>query len=474
MIGISLFFIPFCIRFIITPFILFRTSRRYRSKKRPSEEIWHTEESRELSEKMFTRIKKILYHSESFQVSEDIQSLMGMLISPDAEAGTLGSLRFDFSPVRFLETLLMAYEDLHNETERRVLLRYLLKRRIKWFIPFQRGMVIQKIINKIPLVDFLNRKGLFSQGFRLIMIPLLGLPGLLFYSIRSLVIRGIWAGLVRYYYTVFLLRIAYYLIYLYGGNTDELNKRREKFSRNEIIRKGLHYDRELSLMPDPDRHEEYLSTMILKYEEILKEAEFTADPLYTMKERPQSKKHHLNTRLRELMRRSLSVLHQQLSEDSQKPGIRETAMRLLKELPGVRYPGSSQPWQHYKIIQGVNAGYRLLMISLSRVYTNAPGSHFAMERISVDLIRQARDFSRQPLVTLLSKTGKISYKAMKPLLRLRRLNKLRKKTTPGGVVSLSIPLLGKLIQDRWKELVIYRLGRAIVRYTLIEEDTTLL
>jgi len=474
MVALSLVFIPFCIRFIITPLILFHTSRRYHSKKRPVEERWHSRESRELSVKMFHQIKKILYHSESFQVSEDIQSLLGMLIPPDAKGSTLEALRFNFTPVRFLETLLMAYEDLHNQAEKRFLLRYLLKRQIKWFLPFQRGMAIQKIINKIPLIDFFNRKGLFSQVFRLVMIPLFGLPGLLFYSIRSLVIRSIWAGLIRYYYTIFLLRASYYLIYLYGGDTDNLSKRCERFSRNEIIRKGLHYDRELSLMPDPDRQDESLSSMILKYKEILEEAGFVADPLYTMEEAPRGKKHRLKTQLKGLMRRSLSALHQQLSEDPEKQEIRKTAIHLLMELPGVRYPGSSQPWQHYRIIQGVNVGYRLLMISLSRVYANAPGSHFAMERISVDLIRQARNFSRQPLISLLSRTGKVSYKAAKPLLRLRKLNKLRKKASPGGVISLSIPLLGKLIQDRWKELILYRLGRAIIRYSLIEEDTTLL
>ena len=190
---------------------------------------------------MYKRIRRILYHSETFQVSTDLKSLLAILIP--AGEDDLESLRFDFTPVRFLETLLLAYEDLHLEAEKHILLRYLLKRRIKWFRPFQGGMKFQKTINSIPVVDYFNRKGLFTQGFRLILIPLIGLPGLLFYVFRSIIIRGIWAGLIRYYYTLFLFRASHYLIYLYGGNTEVLLERCKKFSRKEIIRKGLHYDR---------------------------------------------------------------------------------------------------------------------------------------------------------------------------------------------------------------------------------------
>ena len=471
MIGVSLLIIPLSVRYIITPLILFSVSRRYHSQKRPEDELWMEGESRKLADRMYRRIRSILYHSESFQLSADLKSLLGILIPAEEGEDVLESLRFDFSPVRFLETLLLAYEDLHLEAEKRILLRYLLKRRVKWFKPFQGGMKFQRMINSIPVVDFFNRKGLLSQGFRLVLIPLVGLPGILLYALRSIVIRGIWAGLIRYYYTCFLFRAAHYLIYLYGGNTIALTERCKKFSRREIIRKGLHYDRELSLLPDPSIKPETLTEMLDAYERIMSDAGFAHDPIYTLKEQPRNIGHGLRRQAKGLFRRTLSALNHQFTEKKESQGMRETALRLLLELPGKRYPGRKDPWMNYRIIQGLNVSYRLLMISLSRVYSNAPGSHFAMERVSVDLIRQAREFSRQPLVALLSRTGKNSYKTIKPLLRLRKLIRLRSRTTPMGVATLSMPLLGKLIQERWKELILYRLGRAIIRYSIFEEET---
>ncbi len=471
MTGISLLIIPLSIRYIITPLILLSVSRRYRSKKRSKDELWMEGESRKLADRMYGRIRSILYHSESFQLSTDLKSLLGILIPAGEGEDVLESLRFDFSPVRFLETLLFAYEDLHLEAEKRFLLRYLLKRRIKWFKPFQGGMKFQRMINSIPVIDFFNKKGLFTQVFRLILIPLIGLPGILLYTLRSITIRGIWAGLIRYYYTHFLFRAGHYLIYLYGGNTVALMERRKKFSRSEIVRKGLHYDRELSLLPDPEIKPETLTEMLSTYEQIMTDAGFAHDPIYTLKEQPRNIGHGLRRQVKGMFRRTLSALNHQFTEKEENQGMRETALRLLLELPGKRYPGRKDPWMNYRIIQGLNVSYRLLMISLSRVYSNAPGSHFAMERVSVDLIRQAREFSRQPLIALLSRTGRNSYKAIKPLLHLRKLNRLRSRTTPMGVATLSMPLLGKLIQDRWKELILYRLGRAVIRYSIFEEET---
>ncbi len=475
---ISLVFIPVMVRFIITPIILFGISRRYRGKKVPLSEQWQESASRRLQEKLFKKIKKILLHSETFLLTEDVKTLLMEFIPPESRTNpaeeVLKTLKLNFSPVRLLETLLLAYEDLHNKVESRFFLRYLLTRKLKWYRPFQRSMKLQKVLNSIPVVDFINRRGLVAQLLRLVLIPLIGLPGLVLYTIRSILIRGVWSGLIRYYYTVFLFRASYYLIYLYGGNTENLSQRRRRFSRSEIIRKGNHFDRELQIVPQEEGHRELLLAMLERYEKILTGSGYEKDRIFSLSgDREKSKRHRLSDSLNGLLRRSLSVLNEHLSEETGKPGLRETALKLLKELPEERYPGRRAPWMNYRITQGLNVSYRLLMISLSRIYTNAPGSHFAMENLSVDLIRQAREFTRNPLINLLSKTGRNSYKVLKPVMRLRRFNQLRKKTTPAGVVSLSFPLFGKMIQDRWKEVILYRLGRAVIRYSIIEDHSLL-
>ena len=475
---ISLILIPVIVRFVITPVILFSTSRRYFSAGKMKGVRWQEKSSRDLWDKLYRKIRKILIHSETFQILDDLKNLLMEFIPPEkisaGEDLSFKTLKLNFSPVRLLETLLLAYEDLHIKVERQFLLRYLLTRRLKWFRPFQRSMKIQKMINALPIVDFINRRGLVVQALRLILIPLIGLPGILIYSLRSILIRGVWSGMIRYYYTVFLLRAAYYMIYLYGGNTEELSKRRRQFSRSEIIRKGKHFDRELQLVPQEEGKQDLLQAMLKHYESILEESGYQKDSRFSLSSgESRSARHKVSESLNSFLRRSLSVLNEHLSEESEKPGLRETTLRLLKELPEERYPGRTAPWMSYRVTQGLNVSYRLLMISLSRIYTNAPGSHFAMENISVDLIRQARDFSKNPMISLLSRTGRKSYRILKPIMRIRQLSKISRKATPSGVVSLSVPLFGRIIQDRWKEMILYRLGRAIIRYS-IQEDHSLL
>ncbi len=475
---ISLILIPVIVRFIITPIILFSTSRRYFSPGKMKGAQWQEQSSRDLWVQLYRKIRKILIHSESFQILDDLKTLLMEFIPTEKKAAgedlSFKTLKLNFSPVRLLETLLLAYEDLHLKVEKQFLLRYLLTRRLKWFRPFQRSMKFQKMLNALPIVDFINRRGLAVQALRLILIPLIGLPGIFLYTLRSILIRGIWSGMIRYYYTVFLLRAAYYMIYLYGGNTEELSRRRRQFSRSEIIRKGKHFDRELQLIPQEEGKQDLLQAMLKRYEQILEESGFEKDTLYSLSPREgRSARHRVSEGLNSFLRRSLSVLNEHLSDEAEKPGLRETILRLLQELPEERYPGRSVPWMSYRVTQGLGVSYRLLMISLSRIYTNAPGSHFAMENISVDLIRQARDFSKNPMVSLLSRTGRKSYKILKPVMRIRKLTRLSRKTTPAGVVSLSVPLFGRIIQDRWKEIILYRLGRAVIRYS-IQEDHSLL
>jgi len=472
MAGISLILLPLALRFIITPLILYRASRRFLPRRLPPERQWKDDHSRELTFRMYSRIREILLRSESFQVKEDLQSLLYILKPEEEEKKGDSSIRLDFSPVRLLETSLLAYEDLHRETEKRALLRYLLNRKIRWFRPFRKGFRLGRQMKKIPLLQFLNRKGILNQGLRLTLMPLIGLPGLLFYFLRSLILRCLWAGLIRYYYTQFLLKSAGYLIYLYGGNTDELTGRCRKFSHKEIIRKGLHFDRELALVPQGPGMEGELTEMLNRYETIMQEALLTPDPRFSLNEEDPRRRHRLKRRLKDLSRKTLSALNEQFSEKPETPGMKDTALRMILELPRCRYPGSAQPWENFRTSQIVNAGYRLLIIGLGKVYSNAPGGRIAMEKISVDLIRQAREFSRQPLVTLLSRTGKNAYRTVRPLLKLRQLNKVRKTTSPAGVLSLSMPFFGRILQDSWKEFVLYRLGRALIRYT-VTEDTSL-
>ncbi|MDC7240526.1 MAG: hypothetical protein PQJ50_09220, partial [Spirochaetales bacterium] len=318
------------------------------------------------------------------------------------------------------------------------------------------------------ILRFLNRKGIIPQLIRLALVPLLGIPGIILYSIRSLFLRLFWEGIIRGYYLKFLFRSAQYILYLYGGECPELSERKAQFSKAEIIRKYRHYDRELSLVPGADGKEDVLNLMIEEYRKIMLRAGLSPDENYTAGEKSESKRHRFNGVMGGFFRKTISAVNGEFSNTPDQVPLKEIVREMYRNIPALYYPGKDPAWECYSIGQLATAAYKLSIIGLGAVYSNAPGSRIALEKISVDIFRKVRDFSRQPLISLLKSKGMDSWKALRPVLKARKLMKLR-KVSPTAMASLGVPLFGRMLQDAGREIVLYRIGRALIRYTIIEE-----
>jgi len=454
--GISFILLPLGIRFLLTP-LLFRKIRKRGLK-------WEDELSRKRSELMAPILKKRLMSSERMNLMDDMKALIEVVSPADSE----GVIHLNFTPLRFLEILLMGYEDIYEKWKSSRLLRYLLGRRISWYGPFRRSVEAGKVINRFAVVRFLNRKGIIPQFIRLALIPLLGIPGLLFFSIRSILLRFFWEGFIRSFYLNLLFKASQYLLYLYGGECLEIDRRRERFARKEIIRKGRHYDRELTILPSEVDKQEILDEMIRCYDDILLNAGLTPDSTYSLKPDAHRKRVRLKNRLGGLLRKTVSAVHNEFAASPESPALKDILTKMTRNLASIYYPGREKPLESYRLNQVLSATYKLSMISLSAIYSNAPGSRLAMEKVSVDLFRKVRDFTRQPLITLLTSRGMESWKSIRPVLKMRKLLKMR-KVSPGGIAGLGIPLLGRMLQDKGKEIFLYRAGRAMIRYTVQEE-----
>jgi hypothetical protein len=396
---------------------------------------------------------------------EDMKALIEV-VSPADENGTI---HLNFTPLRLLEIILMAYEDVYEQRKKSFILRYLLNRRISWYRPFRRGFEAGKILNSFKVMRFLNRKGIFTQMIRLSLIPLLGIPGLLFYSLRSILLRLFWEGYIRNFYLRLLFKASQYILYLYGGNCQEIEDRQVHFSKNEIIRKSRHYDRELSLLPEGGQKNDVLNEMIRAYESILLQSGLTPDPDYSLRPDAKKKRVRFKGRMAGFLRKTVSAVHEELGTTAEKtPSMKEIILKLVTTISSIYYPGKEKPLESYRLNQLLSASYKLSLISLGSVYSNAPGSRLALEKISVDLFRKVRNFSRQPLVSLLRTKGMDSWKGIRPVLKIRKILRMR-KMTPGGIAGLGLPLFGRILQDKGREMILYRLGRALIRYTVMEE-----
>ncbi|MBF9018332.1 MULTISPECIES: hypothetical protein [unclassified Oceanispirochaeta] len=454
--ALSFVLLPLAIRFILTPILL-----KKETKKRFE---WSDKLSLERSQIMKPILKKRLMSSERMNPVGDIKAMLEVVAPPDSE----GTVRLNFTALRFLEISLMAYEDAFRLQEKSRMLRYFLNRRIRWYRPFYRGYRVGQHINQFRIIRFLNRKGVFTQLLRLALVPLLGIPGILFYSIRSIFLRIFWEGFIRWFYLSFLFRASQYILYLYGGICPEIEERRAKFSKNEIIRKYRHYDRELTIMPSVEGREDVLRLMVEEYSRIMIQSGLTPDEKYNLRPDADKKRVKFKGRMSGFFRKTISAINSEFSSTQETVPIKDILIRMCETMPGLYYPGKETPHESYRINQMIAASYKLSIIALGAVYSNAPGSRIALEKVSVDLFRKVRDFSRQPLMTLLKSKGMDSWRSIRPVLKARQLLKLR-KASPTAVAGLGFPLFGRILQDKGKEILLHRIGRALIRYTVLEE-----
>ena len=452
---VSFLLIPLTIRYILTPLLL--------RKIRKESLNWEDNDSRIKMEALMVILKKRLTSSERMNLGEDMQAIIETVSPPDEN----GTIRLDFTILRALEIVLMAYEDIHMLYNDSRMLRYLMNKRISWFNPFLQGTQAARALNRNKVLKYMGQKGIFFQIFRLALVPVFGIPGLIFYGLRSLVMRLFWEGTIRAFYLRVLHSSSQYLLYLYGGSCSKLEKRKDRFAKKEIIRKAKHFDRELSILPIREGQEELLQDLIASYREILIKSDLSPDPLFTMEKDAHRKRVRARKRLGGFLRKTINAVHGEINSELEKESPRQIAEDLLFTLSRTAHPGD-KAIEHYRPIQILAGAYKLSMIALGAVYSNAPGSRFAMEKMSVDLFRKVREFSRQPLLSLLREKGMDSWRTIRPILKVRQLLKLR-KASPTGVVGLGLPLFGRMIQDKTMEIILYRLGRLIIRSHILDE-----
>ncbi len=453
--AVSFFLIPLSIRFILTP-ILIRRIRKEGLR-------WEDEESRDKMKDLMVLLRKRLMSSERMNLSEDFRAIIETIAPPDEN----GTIKLDFSILRALEIVLMGYGDVYALYGRSRLLRYLMNRRLSWFNPFIQGTQAARSLNRNRVLKYLGQKGVFFQIFRLALIPLLGIPGLVLYGLRSLIMRLFWEGTIRSFYLRILHDSSQYLLYLYGGRCLKLEEEKERFSRKEIIRKAKHYDRELSILPEQEGSEELLQALIKEYRDLLIGADLSPDPLFSLEADAHKKRVRARKRVSGFFRKTINAIHGEIVAGEGKDSPRQIAAELVLRLSHTAQPGS-RDLEYYRPVQLLSAAYKLSIIALGAVYSNAPGSRFAMEKMSVDLFRKVREFSRQPLLTLLREKGMDSWKTVRPILKARQLLKLG-KTGPAGVAGLGLPFFGRIIQDKTMEIILYRIGRIVIRSNMLDD-----
>lgn len=377
-----------------------------------------------------------------------------------------GKLSFTFSAKTAAECALLIFSDLYREFGRHWWFRGLKKVRLIWFRRvFEAGRKYRAVL-EVPVLNQLNRTRLMGGLVRLILVPVIGFPFMVWYLIRSSVVTTLYEGSFRYLYAVGLMRIGYYGIHLYGKGNPAIESRIAKISRARIIELEKAFEQKLS----PRRWERksmVYPEAVLCYRELLDYFGVAADAQVNDLDREAAGPGGIWGRSGRLLgrfsRSAMRSFKKQLRPDKPEPNHQHQLGTLIREIPAVYHPGAQNPLLHFRVGDLLDSGYMAAVLALGKIY-RVPASHSLLDRISVDFLLKAKAFGDDDTVrNALAGIGQ-SARYLGLFLRSRRL-----VTTARGMlspftlaVSIGGPVLLQQLRDLAGEFAYHRTGRILL------------
>jgi len=375
-------------------------------------------------------------------------------------------LSFTFSAKTAAECALLIFSDLYREFGRHWWFRGLKKVRLIWFRRvFEAGRKYYAVL-EVPVLKQLNRTRLMGGLVRLILVPVIGFPFMVWYLIRSSVVTTLYEGSFRYLYAVGLMRIGYYGIHLYGKGNPAIEARIANISRGRILELESAFERKLSPRRWKPKSGVYPEA-VLCYRKLLAYYGVADDPKVNGLDRDSAGPGGLwrgtGRLLSRFSRSAMRSFEKQLRPQKPEPDHQRQLVTLIREIPAVYHPGTQNPLLHFRVGDLLDSGYMAAVLALGKIY-RVPASHSLLDRISVDFLIKAKAFGDDDGVrNALAGIGK-SARYLGLFLRSRRLLKTaRGLISPFNLaVSIGGPLLLQQLQDLAGEFAYHRIGRILL------------
>ncbi len=474
--ALPLLLVPLIMRFILTRLIILHARRKLLPREmREMEAGWETGAAQAFVAAEATiqrRLKSLL--PPVYDIRGDIEEILLAAQQKQQKNGeSPEELRFSFSIRDAAEVGLLAFSDIYRQIEAHPLLKRLLKLRLRtlvWLNDFSRSY--SRIFNRGPLAGLIRSRvpGLI---LRIILSPLIGLPILVFYLLRSMTAGLMSDGLFRYLYVLVLLKMTYYGIYLYGGENPLIAERLKALSRKDIVEAG----KKLEKLLNPSEWEAISPSgeeAALRMNAFYRDGGFKTDlPLEEIGQQAQagSEKQKKRGRKRRFLLRefnhlkgsTLLAVRRELGVKKEEYGIIEGLSRLFTLLGEVYLPGESTPMERLRTEDLLAAGYYTSILVLSKLYS-APGLRSTMGRISVDFAVKISSLSEDELVKQLFFGARSSIRMAGAASKIHRISRmLRGKYHPAGfAISFAPPLALAHIERNIKGGIYHTAGRLML------------
>jgi hypothetical protein len=448
-------------RFLISRIVLVIVKRRHLpAYLEGSQEGWMQEKDREVIKAAsgFALEKIKVFSVMRYRLREDAESLL-ILIQNLYGHSKADRIVFRFSITRLLECLLLAFGDIYREYASGTWFRVVKNIRLVWFSRARSLVnIYESVCERVPLLRRLFRTRVAWRIVRVLLMPLLGLPSLIWYTLRSVSLGLITEGYLRFLYALLLLKIGYYATYLYGRKNSHIRKRIREISTSRLWVINLRIEEALT---PSDRLSSHYQKAVETYLELLEEFGLALDKTVLVEK---GEKAHWAAGLADSLwtitkqaYRNQNPLSSQASDDLQ------MILRMYREISEVYVPGAEAPILRLRLREVVEVGYLACLVFLQKILTT-PGARLLLDKVSCEFVFQLTRVSEKELVKLGTEYLDLSYKSYRLVRKARKLFYIvRGASLPTALLSiLGSPILMQKLKNILRDFTYHRVGRLLL------------
>jgi hypothetical protein len=441
--------IPLLMRFIIGRIVIYRARQKYLPlylKKQQGG--WHTAKDRETISTLNTFALQRLKGGLVFKpdLKEDVQTILLCIQAVHRPESVPAGVSFSFSVRKLLDCSLLFFSDLYKEFAGKAWFRLIRRIRLGWVSRIWNVRKYYEIIFSNPMLEKLRRARVPGKLVRLVFIPLIGLPSLIWYVIRSIVFSVFFEGFMRFFYALVLLKIGYYALYLYGRENKTIRRRIRTIPRKKLA--DVHKRIRSLLSPSSWAQKSVLYPRAAAvYAESLLQLGIAPDPEVSP---PDPGLPAFAMGILNRVKSTLARIYSNANPFIRKQVKQNALLGVLLNISAVYAPRSNRPYNYLRLDELMTLGYMASVMIIYKINTT-PGINLLFANMSVDFALKLGSVARREEVVQGVRTIRGLYK----YYRLYRIGAISAKMLRGlsGPTGLVLTLGGSLLFQQARDLL---------------------
>lgn len=406
-------------------------------------------------------LDRLKYHFIfNYNIKEDVEDILFNIQNIYRDDKKTQGLVFSFSIKKLIECFLLGFCDIYREYGEQNWFKILKRVRLIWFWRLVSLNKHYKQVFRIPFLEKLRTTRVLGKLIRLVLVPFLGVPVLLWYVIRSVFITIFMEGFIRFLYGLLLMKVGYYAIFLYGRENNTINTRIKDIPKDKLSNLSkLIEDR---IIPyDWKNKSKYYEAAADEYLAFLEKYNLPNDEKVSLKKENLSEKtKKILTDLFEITKKAYS---KQNPFKKSKFEDKDRIIEMYKCMGNKYYKRAKEPLLMFRIGELLEMGYMGSILLLNIVFVT-PGAGALLDKISLDFALKIKDFSKGEIV-------KDSVAGIgKSVKYISLFNKARKifNITRGIVAPYSLaftfgsPIIFQKLQEIIRGFIYHRTGRILL------------